>query len=831
MSAPPRRVLPSAAQVHPLRPSLMDTFLRDIRYSLRRLQKSAGFTLVVVLTLALGIGANTAIFSVVNAVLLRPLPYREPERLVTVLHWYRGVNGIEAVVSPPAYREYRDRAKSFESLAAEMGQSLNLTGMGDPQRVSALRVSGQYFKVMGVGPQLGRALLPEEDEVGRNQVVVLSDGLWKRNFGADPRVVGKTIQLNARDYEIVGVMPQGFRDFFNNNADIWTPLALEPRAFEGWGNEFLNVVARVKPGVTMEQAQGEMRAFAEQLKRDRPDTWPDTWTLKVTSLNQLATGKIRPALLMLLGAVGLVLLIACANVANLLLARAAGRMKEIAIRSALGADRGRLVRQLLTESVLLALAGAVVGLGLAYWTVRAIVTLTPNIPRADEIGVDPTVMLFTLVVAVVTGLLFGLAPALQTSRADLQTTLREGGRTGTTELTGRALRRALVVAETALALMLLVGAGLLIKSVARLQGVDPGFDPDRLLTFTLSLPRAKYASDTAQIQYFDRVLPAVAAVPGVRGVAATSVLPFGGSWTTSTFTLEGHTATESQPNPWGDMRSINADFFRTMGVQVVEGRAFAETDGPGAPLVAVVDEEFVRKYSRERSAVGRRISFRNVPGDSVPEWRTIVGVVRHTMHEGLDAEPRLQWYLPYRQRGEPELTLAERTAGEPLAMARAVREAVRSVDRDIPLADIKAMEAWLEQSLGQRRLSMFLLGGYAGVALLLASLGLYGVMSYSVAQRQREIGVRMALGARRGTVLGLVIRQGMGLVLSGVALGLLAAFALSRLLTAQLYSVKPTDPGTFALVALTLSAVAFVALLLPAMRATRVDPAVVLREE
>ena len=809
----------------------MDTFLRDIKYSLRRLQKSPGFTLVVVLTLALGIGANTAIFSVVNAVLLRPLPYREPERLVTIFHWYRGPNELEASVSAPNFREYRDKARSFEAVAVETGFAANLTGTGDPERIPASRVSGQFFKALGVQPQVGRTLLPDEDEPGKNQVVVISDGLWRRVFGADPRIVGKKIQLNARDFEVVGVMPPGFRGFFARQSDVWTPLALQPAAFEQWGSEFLNVTARLKPGVTVEQAQAEMRAFAEQLKRERPDQWPDTWTLKITSFDQLATGKIRPALLVLLGAVGFVLLIACANVANLLLARAAARMKEIAIRSALGADRARLVRQLLTESVHLALAGAVVGLALAYWTVKAIVTLTPNIPRADEIGVDPAVMLFTLLVAVFTGLLFGMAPALQTSRADLQSTLREGGRTGAAELTGRGLRRALVVAETALALTLLVGAGLLIKSVARLQGVDPGFNPDRLLTFSLSLPAAKYRSDTAQIQYYDRVLSEVAAVPGVRGVAATSVLPFGGGWTTSTFTLEGHEATENEPNPWGDMRIINADYFRTMGVQVVEGRGFAEADGPGTLPVAIVDEEFVRRYSQGRSAVGRRISFRSVPGDTVPEWRTIVGVVRHTMHEGLDAEPRLQWYLPYRQFGRPSLTLAVRTAGEPLALTRAVREAVRSVDRDMPLADVKAMEDRLEESLGQRRLSMFLLGGYAAVALLLASVGLYGVMSYSVTQRQREIGVRMALGARRGTVLGLVLRQGMGLVVVGVALGLVAAFALSRLLTSQLYSVEPTDPATFALVALVLSGVAFVALLLPALRATRVDPAVVLREE
>jgi len=560
------------------------------------------------------------------------------------------------------------------------------------------------------------------------------------------------------------------------------------------------------------------------------DAYPPTWTLRATPLRDKGTGGVRTALLVLLGAVGFVLLIACANVANLMLARATSRQREVAIRAALGAERGRLVRQLLTESVVLAVAGGVLGLLLAYWSVKSLVALVPNLPRADEIRLDGAVLAFTLGVAVLTGLLFGIVPSLQSSRADLQHTLREGGRTGSADRAGHALRRALVVAEVALALTLLVGAGLLIRSVARLSAVNPGFDPDRLLTFDLSLPRTKYGSDTAQIQFFDRAIAAVAAVPGVRAVGATTDMPFGGGWSTGSFSIEGYTPAPNQPGPWGDIRVVSPGFHQAMRMPLRAGRHLSAGDREGSRLVAVIDDEFVKKYFRGQDPIGKRIT-RGDPTDSSARWITIVGVVGHSSQEGLDAEPRLQLYFPYAQFGTPGLSFAVRAAGDPLALVPSLRAAVRSVDRDLPLANVRAMDDMLESSLGQRRLSMFLLGAYAAIALLLATTGIYGVMSYTVAQRQRELGIRMALGAERGGVLALVLRQGLGLALAGVGIGLAAAYGLTRRLAAQLYSVTATDPLTYGVVAAVLTAVAAVAVLVPATRATRVDPAVVLREE
>jgi len=813
----------------------MDSFLRDFRYSVRRLQKSPAFTAIVVLTLALGIGANTAIFSVVNTVLLRPLAFREPDRLVTINHFYQSeaLNNLEAPVSAVGFRDYRDKTKSFEAVAVETGWSANMTGTGDPERVPASRVSGDYFRVLGVPAAMGRTFGRDEDAQGKNRVVVLSDGLWRRVYGADAHVVGKTMQLNGENYTIVGVMPEGFRSFFNGVSDIWTPLALRPDQFDpnAYTNEWLNLTARLKPGTSLAQAKSEMRDFAEQLKRTYPDNFGKRWTLSVKSLNELATGKIRPALLVLLGAVGFVLLIACANVANLLLARASARQKEVAIRAALGADRGRLVRQLLTESVLLALLGGLLGLGIAFWSVKTLVAAIPSIPRGNEVGIDASVMAFTLGVSMLTGLLFGLVPALQTSRANLQETLKEGGRTGSADFSGRTVRRVLVIGEVALALTLLVGAGLLIKSVARLQRVDPGFNPDRLLTFNLALPRLKYPNDTVRLQFFDAALARIAQVPGVVAAGGTSVMPFGGSWSTGSFTVEGYTPGPDQPGPWGDIRLVTPDFFPAMRIPLKQGRLLTPQDISGSQRVAVIDEEFVRKYYRDQNPLGKRITF-GARGDKQPEYITIVGVVPHTMHEGLDAKPRLQLYLPYAQVTDIGfMSVAVRTTGDPLGMTRAVREAIHTVDKDMPMSNVKSMDDLLESSLGQRRLSMLLLGAFSAIALALASIGIYGVLSYSVTQRARELGIRMALGAARGRVLRLVIAQGMTLAFVGIAIGLAGSFALTRLLANQLFSVTPTDPVTFVTVSLVLTAIALVATLVPALRATRVDPVVALREE
>ena len=815
----------------------MDSLLRDVRYGFRRLRKSPAFTAIVVLTLALGIGANTAIFSVVNAVLLRALPFREPDRLVTINHFYNNpeLNYLEAPVSAVGFRDYRDKTKSFQAVAVETGWSANLTGDGDPERVPASRVSGDYFRVLGVPAALGRTFGPDEDQPGKNRVVVLSDGLWRRVLGGERAAVGKSIQLNGEAYTVLGVMPPEFRAFFNRDANIWTPLALTPEQFRGYTNEWLNLSARLKPGVALSQAQAEMRTFAENLKREHPDDFGKSWTLRVKSLDELATGKIRPALLVLLGAVGFVLLIACANVANLLLARGAVRIKEVAIRSALGAERWTLVRQLLTESIILALAGAVLGLVLAWWGVKSVATLAPQLAANGGITIDAGVLLFTLAVAIVTGLLFGLAPAVQTSRTNLQATLKEGGRTGSADASGRVIRRVLVVGEVALALTLLIGAGLLIKSVARLQRVQPGFNPDNLLTFNVALPRVKYASDTAKVQFFDQALARIAEVPGVVSVGGTHVMPFSGSWSTGSFNIDGYTPGPNQPGPWGDLRIVSPDFFRTLGIPLKQGRVFTPQDDGRSQAVAVIDEEFVKKYFRNQNPVGRRVYFGDAT-DSVKNYITIVGVVGHTMHEGLDADPRLQLYLPYR-RPIPgwgalgAMSIAVRAAGEPLQLTRAVRNAVQSVDKDMPISNIKSMDDLIGSSVGQRRLTMILLGTFSGIALLLASIGIYGVMSYSVAQRAREMGIRMALGAERGRVLGLVVGQGMVLAGLGVAIGLLGAFALTRLLGSQLYSVTATDPGTFTAVAALLTGIALAATLPPALRATRVDPVVALREE
>jgi putative ABC transport system permease protein len=810
----------------------MDTLLQDLRLGLRRLLKAPAFSAIVILTLALGIGANTAIFSVIDAVLLRPLAYREPERLVTIVHVYPSLNALEAPVSVPGFRDYRDEIGIFDGVAVESQQGFNLTGMGEPQRVLAARVSAQYFSTLGVAPALGRTLLPDENEESGAKVAILGHGLWQRLFGGEPSAIGKTMSLNGEPYEIVGVMPATFRAFFSGDAELWIPIRFQPENYADGNrtNEWLNLTARLKPGVTMEQAEARVRDFATQLKQRFPDEYPPNWTLRAFPLAERMTGRIRPVLLVMLGAVGMVLLIACANVANLLLARGASRSKEIAIRTALGAGRGQLVRQLLTESVLLAVVGGALGLGLAWLAVRGLGALNPgNLPRADEIAINATVLLFTLALALITGLVFGLAPAVHASRADLHGTLKEGGRSATADRSGRGLRSALVVAEMALALTLLAGAGLLVKSVARLSAVDTGFRPEQLLTFQLALPAAKYASDTAAIAFYDEALAAIAAIPGVRGVGATSVLPFGGSWSTGSFTVEGYQTPEGQPDPWGDIRIVTSDYLRALGAPLIRGRHLAAQDGLGTPPVAVVDEEMVRRFWPTGDPIGKRITFGEVTDST--EWITVVGVVGHTKHEALDAESRVQLYLPQSQRGLRGMTVVVRTTGDPLAQTASVRRVVAGVDADLPIARIASMESLVEASVGQRRLAMILLAAFASIALVLAAVGIYGVMAFSVAQRTHELGVRMALGAGRRRVLALVVRQGMTLAALGVVIGLLGALGLTRVIGSQLYAVRATDPTTLTLVAILLAGTALLATLVPALRATRVDPVVALREE
>ncbi len=817
----------------------MQALLDDLRHAFRRLRHAPAFTLIVVLTLALGIGANAAIFSVVNTVLLKPLPYRDPDQLVTIFHHYPEL-ALDAPVSVPGFIDYRDRTHSFSSVAVESGWNVNLTGAGEPQRLQGARVTGLLFHALGVAPALGRPINDADIEPGRNQVVMLSHGLWLRQFGGNPGVVGQSIELNGVAYQVIGVMPDGFVDPAASKTEIWAPLVFTPaqEAVTNYTNENYTLTARLKPGVTVASAVSEMHGFAEQLKKEYPKQFTAGWTLNVVTINAVATGAVKPALLLLLGAVGFVLLIACANVANLLLARAASRHRDVAIRTALGAKRWDIVRQLLAESLLLSLSGGTLGLALAYGGITALVAANPaRLPRVTDIAIDGRVVVFTFVIALVTGVLFGLVPALQTWKLSLQGSLKDGARGGTSDGSSHLVRRVLVVAEIALALALLTGGGLLIRSFARLTGVDPGFNPGHVLSFSLSLPPAEYANDTTRTAFWKAATNAIAQVPGVQAVGTTSVEPFGGNWSTGSFNVEGFTPAPNSPSPWGDIRIVTPGFFRALQVPLVKGRTFGPQDDDHGVAVAVVDEQFVKRfYQPGVDPIGKRFWFGPRTPDSSTQFVTIVGVVGHTAHEGLDATPRVQVYFNTLQPsafggGINGSDVLVRTTSEPLATVGAVRQALHGVDPNIPMARITTMDALVAASLGQRRLSTILLGGFAALALLLASLGIYGVMSYAVTQRTRELGVRVALGATRQNVLGLVLRQGATLAGIGVAIGVAGALQLTGLISSQLYAVPATDPVTFVAVTALLLAVALVATLIPALRATRVDPLVALRNE
>jgi putative ABC transport system permease protein len=810
--------------------------VRDVRHALRRVTRNPAFSALVVLTLALGIGANTAIFSVVDSVLLRPLPYRDPDRLVTIEHRYPSID-LDAPVSAPGYRAYRDRTRSFERFAVDTGWGANLTGAGDPVRVFAQRVSAGWFETYGVAPALGRAFRPEEDVRGRHFVAVVSHAFWEEKLGADSSALGRVLSLNGEPYEVVGVMPPGFRPFFGRRSELWVPLALtEEELAESSGREFLNATARLAPGTTLEQAQAEMRSFAEARKSELGEgTYPADWTLTLTRLHDQATGDVRPAVLLLFGAVGFVLLIACANVANLLLARGAGRRREIAIRMAMGASRGQLVRQMLIEATVLAIAGAVLGAAFAWGGLQA---LTASFDPANLIGrtidMDLGVLVFTLAIAVATGIGFGLVPALQVAGSAMQETLHEGGRAAIAGRAGTLLRRAFVVAEFGLALSLLAGAGVLIKSFVKVNAVDPGFDPSNLLTANVALPDTSYADGVARNAFFDRAIARIAVAPGVRAVGATSVLPFGGSWTTGSFSVEGYTPPTGELPPWGDLRMVSPGFAEAMRIPLLRGRFFEESDDDDAPPVAVVDEQTVKRYWPDVDPIGRRISFDSVP-DPDSQWLTVVGVVGHAAHEGLDADPRVQVYLSYRQVPESfgvrAMAFAIRTDGPPGTVLPAVRSALAEIDPALPLASVETMDDLIERSMGQRRLAVVLLSIFAGLGLTLAATGIYGVMSYDVAQRVQELGVRMALGAGRRDVLGMVLSRGARLAGIGVVLGVLLSLGLTRAIQSQLFGVRATDVQTFVGVAVLLASVGLMATLVPALRAVRLDPVRALRQE
>ncbi len=817
----------------------MNQLINNLRFALRTLRRSPGFALVAILTLGLGIGANTAIFSVLNAVVLRPLPFAQPEQLVTIAHRYPSLN-LTASVSVPGFVEYEKQTETFSSVSAVTGWAPTLTGTGDATRLQGLRVAGAYFTTFGVQPELGRALRADESSAGREHVVVLSDRFWRTARGADPEIVGKQLLLNGESYEVVGVMPASFTSMLNRATDLWAPFVLTPELVNGpYGREFMGVTARLKPGVSLSRAQADMRTLAARIKADR--ALPEDWTLAVAPLSDLVTSAgMRRAMLVLLGAVFLVLMIACANVANLQLARAASRSREIAVRVALGASPRDLVRQLLTESMVLALAGGVLGILFALWGVPALMSLNEsNLPPAAAIGIDGRVLVFTIVLSLATGVIFGLAPAMRLSRTELHDSLKEGGRGAAGDRSGLALRRGLVIGTVALALTLLVGAGLLTRSFRQLLQVDPGFTPDHLLTFSVALPAAKYPTDSLQVGYFDRTTAAIAAVPGVKSVGATSVLPFTNNGSTSSFDVEGLVVPPNGNGPWGDYRVITPNYLTALGAPLLEGRFFTDQDRVGTDGVVIVDTDLAHTFWPKESALGKRISYQDDPR----VWLTVVGVVGHTMHEGLDAQKRVQVYIPMAQDGRGFMSYAVRATGDPMAVLGGVRSAMKEIDPDVALANINTMGDLVSISTGPRRFTMVLLTVFSLLASGLAALGLYGVMAYTVTQRAKELGVRLALGATPRSVQQMVMQQGMRLALIGVAFGLVAAYVLTSLLKALdansalntadqlLFKISPHDPLTFIVIPLLLVAVASLASWIPARRATQLDPVEALRGE
>jgi putative ABC transport system permease protein len=801
----------------------MRTLLQDVRYAARVLVRQPGFAAVAVLTLALGVGANTAIFSVVNAVLLRPLPFAEPDQLVRVYEKRPKLGRTRNVVSAPDFIDWRGQSQTFDSMAAYNGWGASLTGDGEPQRITGALASADLFRVLRAEPMLGRAFAAEEDRPGAPRVVVISHGLWRRRFGADPSAVGKAVTLGGEPYTVVGVMPPAFQ-FPDPETEVWAPLALDPQDQSSRGSHYLSVVARLKTGVTREQAQAEMDAIAGRLEQQYQVNTGHG--VNVFALHDEVVGGVRKSLFVLLGAVGFVLLIACANVANLLLARGAARQAEIAVRTALGASRWRVVRQLLTESLLLFVWGGALGLLLAVWGVDLFVALSPpGTPRVHEIRADAWVFGFTFLVSLATGVVFGLLPALQASKPDLHAALKEGGRDRLGGGSRTRLRGLLVVAEVASAVVLLVGAGLLLKSFVRLRQVSPGFDTANVLTMQLSLPPSRYRDGASQAAFFRQLLQRVEALPGVRAAGAVAGLPLTGNMASRYFEIEGR-----PPRPAGE--GLNANFnlaspgyFRALGVPLVSGRQFDERDASGAPEVVVVNETMARRFWPDEDPLGKRLRIANNP------WRTVVGVVADVKNDGLSAEPKPEMFYPLLQSPLPFMTLVVRTDTDPKTLAAAVGREVRAVDADEPVYDVKTMDERLAESVSPQRLTTLLVGVFAALAMTLAGVGIYGVISYSVAQRTREMGVRMALGAQKGDVLKLVLRQGLLLALAGVLIGLAGAFALTRVMSGLLYGVSVTDPATFAGVAVMLTAVALVACLVPALRAARVDPMVALRYE
>jgi predicted permease len=802
----------------------LDDLGRDVRFGLRSLLRSPAFTAVAILCLALGIGANAAIFSVLNAVLLRPLPYPEPERLVRL---WESMDNFTGTVSVPNYRDWVQQQTGFEQLAAWRRGSANLQGTGEPERIRSVESTPNLFSVLGRGPRLGRVFDPAQDEPGKAQVAVISEGLWRTRFGADSGVVGHTLRLDGRQYEVIGVMPASF-DFPSgwSRTDVWLLYVPSPDDLRQRGNHFLNVGGRLKRGVSLEQATAQLKTVAALLAKQYPAEQAGR-SVKTLPFQEAVVGNVRPALLILFGAVALVLLIACANVANLLLARAAVRQREVAIRLALGAGRSRLIRQFLVESLVLAFAGSILGLLLARLSLAGLAPLAEGaLPLAGGIPLDFRVFVFLLGVALLSGLAFGIVPALQAARGDLRDSLTEAGKS-TSSSGQQRFRSGLVVIEIAVTLVLLVGAGLLLRGFRTLSGTEPGLVAGNVLTVHMAVPAPQLATATART--FRPVLEAVRRLPGVRAAAVVSILPIQNAWTNGNYLVVGRPAPPPGKEPMAEIRVASPQFFQALGIPVQRGRDFQERDGENGLRVVIVNHAFVRRTFPDADAIGQRLSFGG------PKEYTIVGVVGDVRQAGLDQQPLAEIYFPYGDADHAHLlddaSLAVQSAGPPGSLAGPIRKAVRGVDSGLPLYQVLTMEEVIDESLAGRRLNLWLLGIFAGIALVLSAAGLYGVISYLVAQRTREIGVRVALGAQKWDVIGLVMRQGAALAAAGIVLGLLGALAFTRVLESLLYGVSARDPLTYAALAALFAAVALVATWLPAERASKVDPILAIRNE
>jgi putative ABC transport system permease protein len=812
---------------------------QDIRFGLRMLLKSPGVTAITIMALALGIGANTAIFSIVNAILLRPLSYEKPDRLMMV--WEKNVKkGLgEIPTSLPNFVDLRDSNKTFEDMGAFTDSMFNLTGGDEPQRVSGLRITPSLFSMLGTKPILGRVFLPEEGQPGAANVFILSHSMWQRNFGKNPNLVGQTVSLNGESYTVVGIMPPDFKfpptftatiassQASMARADLWIPLTTDevPMVREA---RALYMIGRLKPGVKVEAAQAEMSGIANRLQKEYPAD--ADMEVSVIPLQTQVTGDVRLALIVLFGAVGGVLLIACANVANLLLTKAVGRQKEIAVRVALGAGRVRIIRQLLTESLMLGLLGGILGLLLAALGVRQLIAFGPaNDARLTDVSIDVPVLLFTLLAAVLTSIVFGLAPALKVSKLDLNETLKEGGRSNAGGGTEQRLRSVLVISEVALALVLLITSGLMLKSFLRLQNVNPGFNPANLITMELELPENKYREKHQQAAFQQQLVARIAALNGVQHAATVNNLPFSGNENNNSLTIEGRPVPIPTERPRAFWRSISPGYFQAMSIPLRQGRFFTDSDNAEAPGVSLINETAAQRFWPGEDPVGKR--FKQGRPDSKNPWLTIVGVVGGVSHTALGVGAQPEIYTSFSQNPGPRITLVARTTSDPRNSVANVRREVSALDRDLPASNIKFMDEIISGTVAQPRLYTLLLGIFAALALMLATIGIYGVMAYSVTQRTREIGIRLALGAQSTDVLKMIVKQGMFLALTGITIGLVLSLVTTRVLGSLLYGVSATDPWTFAVISILLAGVTLLACLIPARKATKVDPMIALRYE